>query len=103
MTETDKLSSGNRRVGNGTPGPGRPKGKPNKATAAVREAIARFAENNVEQLQSWLEKTAEKNPEKAADLFLRALEYHIPKLARTETAVHGELLIKRRPGVWKRS
>jgi hypothetical protein len=89
-------TAGNRRVGDGTPGPGRPKGSANKATAAVREAIARFAENNVGQLQSWLEKTAEKNPDKAADLFLRALEYHIPKLARTETTVEGEVTLATR-------
>jgi hypothetical protein len=92
----DKKTNGNRRVGDGTPGPGRPKGCANKATVAVREAIARFAENNVEQLQSWLEKTAEKNPDRAADLFLRALEYHIPKLARTETSIEGEVTLATR-------
>ena len=53
--------------------------------------------------QAWLEATARKNPEKAADLFLRALEYHVPKLARTETTVEGELtvatrLVIKRPG-----
>jgi hypothetical protein len=92
----DRKTDENVRIGEGKPGPGRPKGKPNKATAAVREAIARFAENNVGQLQSWLEKTAEKNPDKAADLFLRALEYHLPKLARTETTVEGEVTLATR-------
>ena len=58
----------------------RPKGVPNKATAAVREAIAAFAEANVEKLQSRLDTIAEKHPDKAADLFLRALEYFTPKL-----------------------
>jgi hypothetical protein len=67
---------------------GRPKGTPNKSTAAVREAIALFAEQNVGKLQAWLDATAKRNPEKAADLFLRALEYFTPKLARTE--VTGE-------------
>jgi hypothetical protein len=96
MTKPVKETSGKRRVGDGTPGPGRPKGLANKATAAVREAIARFAENNVEKLQDWLEKTAEKHPDKAAELFLRALEYHIPKLARTETTVEGEVTLATR-------
>ena len=69
---------------------GRPKGSPNKATAAVREAMAVFAEGNVHKLQEWLEAVAEggegrtPDPAKAADLFLKAIEYHIPKLARTE-------------------
>lgn len=33
------------RVGDGTPGPGRPKGSQNKATYALREAILKAAEN----------------------------------------------------------
>jgi hypothetical protein len=71
-------------------GMGRPKGSPNKATAAVREAIAVFAEGNAHKLQEWLDDIAigvggnKPDPAKAADLYLRAIEYHIPKLARTE-------------------
>jgi hypothetical protein len=71
-------------------GIGRPKGSPNKSTAAVREAIALFAEGNAHKLQSWLDDVAmgaggnRPDPAKAADLYLRAIEYHIPKLARTE-------------------
>ena len=69
---------------------GRPKGSPNKATAEVRAAIATFAENNAHKLEEWLNAVAEggngraPDPAKAADLFLKAIEYHIPKLARTE-------------------
>lgn len=69
----------------------------NKSTAAVRTAIALFAENNIGKLQGWLEKTAEKDPAKAADLFLRALEYHTPKLSRAtidgELGIRGTLII----------
>jgi hypothetical protein len=84
-------------------GKGRPPGKPNKATATVREAIALFAEQNVGKLQGWLDRVAARDPAKAADLFARVLEYHIPKLARTETTVEGELtvatrLVIKRPG-----
>jgi hypothetical protein len=69
---------------------GRPKGSPNRATADVRAAIAVFAEGNAHKLQDWLDRIAEgsdgnrPDPAKAADLYLRAIEYHIPKLARTE-------------------
>lgn len=69
---------------------GRPKGSPNRATADVRAAIATFAEGNAHKLQDWLDRIAEgsdgnrPDPAKAADLYLRAIEYHIPKLARTE-------------------
>lgn len=34
-----KQTKGNRRVGDGTPGPGRPKGSQNKATKALKEMI----------------------------------------------------------------
>jgi hypothetical protein len=62
-------------------------------TCTVREAIAAFAAANVEKLQAWLDKTAEKHPDKAADLYLRALEYFTPKLARTETTLEGEVTL----------
>src|SRR4030042_2394801 len=69
---------------------GRPKGSPNRATADVRAAIAAFAEGNAHKLQDWLDRVAEgsegtkPDPAKAADLYLRDIEHHIPKLARTE-------------------
>jgi len=65
-------------------GAGRPKGSPNKATKDVREAITLLAENNVHKLEEWIAQVAQKDPAKAADIFLRTIEYHIPKLARTE-------------------
>ena len=52
--------------------------------AQVREAIAALAEANAGKLQTWLDAVAERDPAKAADLFVRLLEYHVPKLARTE-------------------
>lgn len=67
--------------------PGRPKGSPNKATADVRAAIAAFASANVENMGDWL--NAIDSPEKKLDLFLRAIEYHIPKLARQD--ITGEI------------
>lgn len=75
------------RVGDGTPGPGRPKGLANKSTVAAREAIARFVDGNVDRLQDWLDAIAEDpkhGPKVAFDAFMGVVEYHIPKLARTE-------------------
>lgn len=68
------------------------KGIPNKATAAAREAIALFVDSNAPKLQEWLEKVAngdpendiKPNPAKAFEMFQSVVEYHIPKLARTE-------------------
>jgi hypothetical protein len=93
---------------------GRPPGIPNKATRAAREAIAAFVDNNAHRLQEWLDKIADgvpmldaqgkpvytdegeprflttPNPEKAATMFNNVIEYHVPKLARSEvTGANG--------------
>jgi hypothetical protein len=78
------------KIGEGLPGPGRPKGLPNRATSAVREAIARMAEENAENFNLWLSQVAATSPEKACDIYLKAIEYHIPKLARTEVTGKDE-------------
>jgi hypothetical protein len=67
---------------------GRTAGTPNKVTRDVREAIAVFAQDNVENMTTWLNQI--EDPAKRLDLYLRALEYHVPKLARTElTGANG--------------
>lgn len=68
---------------------GRIAGTPNVLTQDVRAAIALFAERNVGQLEAWLKRVAKDDPAKAADLFLKAIEYHVPKLARTEVTGSG--------------
>ena len=52
---TIKITKNNRRVGDGTPGPGRPKGSSNKFTRGAREAIqcAFTACGGVEALAQW--------------------------------------------------
>jgi hypothetical protein len=61
---------------------GRKAGVGNKTTVDVREAIAAFAAANVGQMTTWL--ASIDDPAKKLDLYLRAIEYHIPKLARSE-------------------
>jgi len=61
---------------------GRKIGALTKTTVDVREAIAQFAKANVEHMGEWL--NAVEDPAKRLDLYLRAIEYHIPKLGRTE-------------------
>lgn len=72
---------------------GRVKGTPNKATADARAAIGKFVDDNAGRLQGWLDRIAEKDPEKAFSLFQSVIEYHVPKLARTElTGKDGDAL-----------
>jgi hypothetical protein len=73
------------RPAKGTRFGGRKKGSPNKATAAAREAIAAFVDGNADRLQGWLDEIhAEKGAQAAFDCFTSLLEYHVPKLQRTE-------------------
>jgi hypothetical protein len=69
----------------GNAGIGRQKGVPNKVTQAAREAIARFVDGNADKLQEWLDEIAEvQGAHVAFKCFMDVVEYHVPKLARTE-------------------
>ena len=70
---------------------------PNVATTNAREAIALFIEENTPRLQGWLDAIAEqKGPDVAFRCVMDLLEYHIPKLARTElTGKEGGDIVSR--------
>lgn len=69
---------------------GRAKGTPNKATANAREAIARFVDGNADRLNGWLDEIYAQDGAKAAFVcFADLIEYHVPKLARTEHVGDG--------------
>ena len=79
------MNKGQFRKGDKRPGAGRPKGLANKTTIAAREAISRFVDGNADRLQGWLDQIAEEQgPSAAFKCFSDLLEYHVPKLARTE-------------------
>ncbi len=65
-------------------GRGRKKGELNKTTRDVREMVAMVALKNASKIDAWLTRIARKHPERALELYLRMLEYHIPKLTRAE-------------------
>ena len=95
------------------PGSGRTPGVPNKATRAAREAIAAFVDNNADRMQEWLDAVAQgvprtdadgnqlynddgepmwitpPNPERAFNMLKDVVEYHVPKLARSEMTGAG--------------
>lgn len=94
-------------------GGGRPPGSPNRVTKEARAAIADFVDGNAHRLQEWLDRVANgvprtdkdgnqtfdddgnpqwlvpPNPEKAFNLFQGVVEYHVPKLARSEMTGAG--------------
>lgn len=96
-------------------GTGRPKGVPNRATTDARRAIADFVDRNVDRLEGFLDTIAEGVPETKIEngietttgkwvrqpdpaaayrCMMDVLEYHIPKLARSElTGKDGKDLI----------
>ena len=75
----------------------RPKGIPNKATHNARTAIASLVDNNTHRLEGWLDQIAtDEGPMAAWKCMMDVIEYHIPKLARTEiTGANGEALTVR--------
>jgi hypothetical protein len=73
---------------------GRAPGSANKATKDARDAIGLFVDKNAHRLTEWLDAVAngdplldiKPNPAKAFEMFQSVVEYHVPKLARTELA-----------------
>jgi hypothetical protein len=63
---------------------GRPAGVPNKNTRDIKEAYRMLIESNLDNLTSWVEQIAVKDPEKAIRILSDLSEYVVPKLARQE-------------------
>jgi hypothetical protein len=70
--------------------PNQGKRGPGKATLNAREAIARLVDGNAERMQGWLDEIAAKEGALAAwKCMTDVIEYHIPKLQRTEHTGEG--------------
>jgi hypothetical protein len=88
-----------KKVGDGTPGPGRRKGVPNRSTVEFRETITQLLEENAENIGRWLTLVAEgdgtdsgkPDPGKALHLLSGLAEFAAPKLSRTEVKAEGEI------------
>lgn len=66
-------------------GKGRKPGVPNKATANARAAIGAFVDKNTGRLQKLLDKIERVDgPLAAWKCIVDMIEYHVPKLSRTE-------------------
>lgn len=69
---------------------GRPVGVKNKTSENIRKILLDFTSDNQFQLQEWLLKTAETDPARAYELWLKTLNYILPKLSETEISSLGE-------------
>lgn len=77
-----KSPSINGGIGGKREGAGRKPGVPNKTTSQIKEALGVFISNNVDKLNDWIAEVDD--PAKRIDLYFKAMEYAVPKLARTE-------------------
>lgn len=75
---------------------GRPKGVGNKSTEAIRTAFAMLVENNLSNMQDWLERTAQTNPHKALQVMSDLAQYSLPKLKQVDATVDiGDSIIQK--------
>ena len=63
---------------------GRPKGAINRSTEQAKVAIARLANRGLDNIAEDLDKIRKENPIEAAKIYLKLLEYIVPKKAQVE-------------------
>jgi hypothetical protein len=70
-------------------GKGRPVGQLNRSTEQAKLAVARLANSGLDALREDLEKIRKESPLEAAKIYLKLLEYIVPKKASIELS--GEI------------
>lgn len=72
---------------------GRAKGTPNRANKNAKAAIAKFIDGRCHEFEGWFNEILKEDKVEAVKIWLALLEYHLPKLARTEmTGADGKEL-----------
>jgi len=75
---------------------GRPKGRENKSTEAIRQAFQLLVEDNLANMQDWLEATATQNPHKALQIISDLAQYSLPKLKQVDSTIElGDSVISK--------
>jgi hypothetical protein len=69
-------------------GKGRPAGQLNRSTEQAKLTIARLANRGLDNISEDLEKIRKQDPLEAAKLYLKLLEYIVPKKAQMEISGH---------------
>lgn len=65
----------------------RKKGEVNKVTKDIKQAFKKLVEDNIDNMEKWLNRVAVNNPEKALRILIDLSPYIVPKLATTELKV----------------
>ena len=72
-------------------GKGRPKGKLNRSTEQAKLTLARLANKGLDNISEDIEKIRETNPIEAAKLYIKILEYVVPRLKAMDVNIEGEI------------
>jgi len=75
-------------------GKGRPAGKLNASTEMAKLTLARLAAKGLDDIAEDIDKIREKNPVKAAEIYIKLLEYVIPRLKAVDMKVDAEVSAK---------
>jgi hypothetical protein len=72
-------------------GKGRPKGKLNRSTEQAKLTLARLANKGLDNITEDIDKIRETNPVKAAEIYIKLLEYVMPKLKAVDMKVDADV------------
>lgn len=72
-------------------GQGRPKGRMNRSTEMAKLTLARVADKGLNNINEDIEKIRKENPAEAARLYIKLLEFVVPKLKAVDMKVEGEV------------
>ena len=72
-------------------GKGRPKGSLNRSTEQAKLTLSRLANKGLDNISEDIEQIRKTNPVKAAELYIKILEYVVPKLKAVDMKVEGDI------------
>jgi hypothetical protein len=72
---------------------GRPKGATNQSTEEIKRRYVELLNGNLDNIQEWLNRTAETDPKGALDFLIKLSPFVVPKKTETDVTVDSPLNI----------